>query len=50
MEVLDLRAHVWGVEQDLSKVVSNGESPLMNGSSKSKWRGNVADELDSVNI
>lgn len=24
VEVLDLRAHVWGVEQDLSKVVKNG--------------------------
>ncbi|KAK4683423.1 hypothetical protein P7C73_g6845, partial [Tremellales sp. Uapishka_1] len=26
LEMLDLRAHVWGVEQDLQKVVKNGES------------------------
>ena len=24
VEVLDLRAHVWGVEQDLSKIVKHG--------------------------
>ncbi|OCF74409.1 hypothetical protein I204_04783 [Kwoniella mangroviensis CBS 8886] len=26
LELLDLRAHVWGVEQDLQKVVKTGES------------------------
>lgn len=25
LELLDLRAHVWGVEQDLQKVVKSGE-------------------------
>ena len=25
LELLDLRAHVWGVEQDLQKVVKTGE-------------------------
>jgi hypothetical protein len=28
LELLDLRAHVWGVEQDLQKVVKTGESML----------------------
>jgi hypothetical protein len=28
VEVLDLRAHVWGVEQDLTKIVKNGTSAL----------------------
>jgi len=26
LEVLDMRAHVWGVEQDLQKVVKTGKS------------------------
>lgn len=26
LEVLDMRAHVWGVEQDLQKVVKTGQS------------------------
>ena len=25
LEVLDMRAHVWGVEQDLQKVIKTGE-------------------------
>ena len=25
LEVLDMRAHVWGVEQDLQKVVKTGK-------------------------
>lgn len=29
MEVLDLRAHVWGVEQDLGRVVKHGKSTLL---------------------
>lgn len=28
MEVLDLRAHVWGVEQDLGRVVKHGMSTI----------------------
>jgi len=28
LEVLDMRAHVWGVEQDLQKVVKTGQSLL----------------------
>ena len=26
LELLDMRAHVWGVEQDLQKVVKTGQS------------------------
>lgn len=38
LELLDMRAHVWGVEQDLQKVVKTGELPVHAG----QWRGLTA--------